>query len=124
MILIPEDVRPQLLANGNDPDHDHVPLIKLFDPAGAATWLISEIQPYDDDILFGLCDLGMGFPELGTVSLAELESLRRPFGLRIERDLFFVGRHPLTVYAEAAAKAGTITTDSALLAVAAAHLKR
>jgi hypothetical protein len=124
VILIPEDLRPQLLANGNDPDHDHVPLVKLFDPAGAATWLISEIQPYDDDILFGLCDLGMGFPELGSVSLAELESIRRPLGLRIERDLFFVGRHPLTVYVEAAARAGTITTDLELLAQAAAHLKR
>ena len=80
MILIPDTVRPQLLANGRDPDADHVPLIKLFNPCGAATWLISEIQPYDEDVLFGLCDLGMGFPEIGPVSLSELQSVKGRLG--------------------------------------------
>jgi len=115
MILIPDDLRPKLLANGGDPDSDHVPVIKLFDPVGAATWLISSMEPSEPDILFGLCDLGMGFPELGTVSLAELESIRRPFGLRIERDLCFEGKYPLSVYAEAATYAGAITTSNSAL---------
>jgi hypothetical protein len=124
MILIPDELRPQLLANGKDVEHDHIPLVKLFDPCGAATWLISAIEPSDPDILFGLCDLGMGFPEMGTVSLSELESIRRPFGLRIERDLFFEGKYPLLVYAEAASDAQAITTSSELLAEAAERLRR
>lgn len=124
MNLIPDELRPQLLANGNDPDHDHVPLVKLFNPSGQATWLISEIQPYDEDILFGLCDLGMGFPELGTVSLSELQSVRGRLGLGIERDLYFVGRYPLSVYAEAAHTQGAITTIPTLLDAAAERIAR
>lgn len=122
MILIPDELRPRLLANGRDPDADHVPLVKLFNPSGAATWLISEIQPYDEDVLFGLCDLGMGFPEIGPVSLAELQAVRGRLGLGIERDLFFTGRYPLSVYAEAAERQGAITTVPSLLAAAAERL--
>ncbi|MGH9808938.1 MAG: DUF2958 domain-containing protein, partial [Terriglobia bacterium] len=124
MILIPDELRPQLLANGRDPEHDHFPVVKLFDPCGAATWLISAIEPDDEDILFGLCDLGLGFPELGSVRLSELESIRRPFDLRIERDLYFEGKYPLLVYAEAAMQAEAITTSSALLAEAAECVRR
>ncbi|NBX09935.1 MAG: DUF2958 domain-containing protein [Marivivens sp.] len=37
---------------------------------------------------FGLCDLGYG-AEWGYVSLAELESVSLPFGMGIERDIYF-----------------------------------
>jgi len=124
MILIPEDLRPQLLANGRDPEHDHFPVVKLFNPCGAATWLISAIEPDDPDILFGLCDLGMGFPELGSVRLSELESVRGRLGLGIERDLFFEAKYPLIVYAEAASEAEVITTKPELLAAAAERVRR
>jgi hypothetical protein len=40
--------------------------MKLFTPDAAATWLISEVDPDDPDRLFGLCDLWLGFPELGS----------------------------------------------------------
>jgi len=124
MILIPEELRPQLLANGHDTETDHVPIVKLFDPCGAATWLISAIEPDDPDILFGLCDLGLGFPELGSVRLSELESVRGRLGLGIERDLYFEGRYPLLVYAEAASVRDAITTSSTALAEAAERLRR
>jgi hypothetical protein len=124
MILIPEELRPQLLANGHDTENDHVPVVKLFDPCGAATWLISAIEPDDPDILFGLCDLGLGFPELGSVRLSELESVRGRLGLGIERDLYFEGRYPLLVYAEAASVRDAITTSSTALAEAAERLRR
>jgi hypothetical protein len=53
----------------------------------------------DEDTLFGLCDLGEGFPELGYVSLEELTSLSfRPLGLGIERDLHFKTTKPLSYY--------------------------
>ncbi len=53
------------------------------------TWLITEQDQENPDRLFGLCDLGMGFPELGYVSLMELETVTNPFGLKVERDKFF-----------------------------------
>ena len=60
MMLVPESLRARLLANGAARG-DHAPVVKLFNPLGAATWLFSELDA-DGDILFGLCDLGFGCP--------------------------------------------------------------
>ena len=108
MQLVTAELRRRLLANGAVRDADHVPVLKLFDPCGVATWLIAEMRPDDPDTLFGLCDLGHGFPELGNASLAEIAAVRGRFGIGIERDLQFTGRYPLSVYAAAAARAGRI----------------
>ena len=66
------------------------PLIvaKLFDPAGSATWWITEYDPVDK-IVFCFVT-GLIQDEWGYTSLIELESIERPFGLTIERDLYFV----------------------------------
>jgi len=37
---------------------------------GAATWLLTELDSEDPDIAFGLCDLGMQCPELGSVRIS------------------------------------------------------
>lgn len=125
MDLMPDDIRARLLANGAaEVETDHVPVVKFFDPTGAATWLITEMMPDEPDILFGLCDLGMGCPELGYISLAELESVKGRLGLSIERDFYFTARFPLSVYAEAARTAGGIIESELLLAEAAAALGR
>lgn len=100
----------QLLENAVHPDTDHLPVVKLFTPDGAATWLLTECDPDDPDRVFGLCDLGLGFPELGYVSLAELNELRGGLCLPIERDQSFVADKPLSVYAEDARSAGGIKT--------------
>jgi hypothetical protein len=76
------------VAAGGD-DIDFYPVVKLFAPDGAATWLLSEIFPNDPDIAFGLCDLGVGCPEFGTVRISELETARGALGLPIERDRHF-----------------------------------
>ena len=55
-----------------------------------------------------LMDLGLGTPELGMVRLSELEAFEGPFGLGIERDLWFLPAHPISVYADAARQAGRI----------------
>jgi len=122
MILVTDEIRRQLVNNGAIPG-DHVPVVKFFNPSGAATWLISEAMPEEPDILFGLCDLGFGLPELGSVRLSELEAARGRLGLGIERDLFFVGHQPLSVYAEAATRAGYIVTDREALEAAAERLR-
>jgi len=121
MDLMPADIRAKLIANGAvERETDHVPVVKFFDLSGAATWLITEMMQDDHDILFGLCDLGMGSAELGYVSLSELQSVKGRLGLGIERDLAFVARFPLSVYAEAARIAGRITESARMLAEAAA----
>lgn len=66
MILLTDDLREHLLANGRDPDADHVPVVKFFNPLSTGVWLATQL--YDDgDTLFGFADLG--FPEYGTFSL-------------------------------------------------------
>ncbi len=97
------------------PGHDPAPLVKLFNPMGAATWLVTEMDA-DGDTLFGLADLGFGCPELGSFSLSEIEGVRLPFGLRIERDLYFSSAVPLSVWADTARRAGSIMAAAALLA--------
>ena len=82
------------------------PVLKLFAPWGGATWLITEMD--ERRILFGLCDLGMGCPELGYVSLDELEGAKGPFGLKIERDMHFEPNKTLAEYADEARALGRI----------------
>lgn len=77
MKLITTEQRERMLANGRasaeNPDTDHAPVVKLFTPDAGCTWLLSELDPTEPDIAFGLCDLGMGYPELGSVRILELE---------------------------------------------------
>jgi len=122
MILLTPELRDRLLANGRLRDVDHVPVVKFFNPVGAATWLATELDE-DHDTLFGLADLGFGCPELGSFSLLEMASVRLPFGLGIERDLYFEGSFPLSVYAEAARLAGRVVLDERSLRAAAAALR-
>lgn len=107
LVLIPEALRPQLAANAADPDGDPIPVLKLFNPAGPGTWLITELDP-DGDTMFGLCDLDMDCVELGSVSLRELNAVTLPFGLTIERDVHFEGRLPISQWAEIARRCGSI----------------
>jgi hypothetical protein len=83
---------------------DFVPVIKLFCPWGGATWLLTELDPEDSDLAFGLCDLGMGFPELGSVSISEIAAIAGPGGLRIERDLHFRPTRTLQAYTDEAVR--------------------
>lgn len=106
--LLTDEDRIRLFANALADERDHFPVVKLFTPDAGATWLISECDPDEPDRLFGLCDLGIGMPELGYVSFAEIRSVRGPLGLPVERDRHFVARMPLTSYAEEARAQGRI----------------
>lgn len=59
MNLISDELRAQLLANGRqslaDEGFDPPPVVKLFTPDAGATWLLTEIDPDDEDHAFGLC---------------------------------------------------------------------
>lgn len=103
--------RRQATVKGTPGEFDFEPVVKLFNPTGAGTWLLTEIDPSDETVAWGLCDLGMGFPEFGTVSLTELATYRGRFGLGIERDLHFTARGPISRYIKAANKADRIVED-------------
>lgn len=110
--LITDEQRAQLLANGRasaeGQDIDPVPVVKLFTPDAHATWLLTELDPEDGDTAFGLCDVGIGMPELGNVRISELASIVGPLKLPIERDLYFVAQRTLSDYARLARINGSI----------------
>lgn len=114
MMLLPEELRFALRANriarnaaGAEVVPDPVPILKLFNPVGPATWLASELAD-DDDTLFGMADLGFGCPELGAFSLCEIARIRLPYGLRIEWNTAFSSPHPLPLWAHTARRLGSL----------------
>ena len=67
-------------------------VVKYFNPCGAGTWLITEGEKQEDGtwLLFGYCNIFEW--EWGYVDLSELQNVKLPFGLTIERDLYFDGK--------------------------------
>lgn len=119
MQLLTQDQHMKLIQNGKENAQrlaegqetiDHSPVVKLFTPDAACTWLLSELDPVDNDIAFGLCDLGLGAPELGSVRLSEIASVCGRLKLPVERDRFFTGSKPLSDYADEAREYGYIKT--------------
>ena len=86
MKLMTADLRTQLpqLYSQEEVD-DPKAIAKYFTPDANWTWYATEID--GKDTFFGLVD-GLE-KELGYFSLAELESVKGPFGLGVERDLWF-----------------------------------
>lgn len=117
MKLFTKQQEQKLLENGSPEQSglDHIPVVKLFLPGSGCTWLLTELDPECPDIAFGLCDLGMGFPELGNVSLSEITSVKNKFGLSVERDLYFEAKYPISVYARAARVYSSIVESPSVL---------
>ncbi len=89
MELLPEDVRatlPKLYSQ--DGERDPEVHVKFFTPDSSWTWYATEGEPDGEDFrFFGYV---IGFErEWGYFMLSELQSARGPFGLPVERDLFF-----------------------------------
>jgi hypothetical protein len=110
MTLITKALTEQLLANGRaqraaidkgESALDFKPVVKLFTPDAQCTWLLTELDP-DDGLVFGLCDLGLGCPELGYVSLIEIAAVRGKLGLPVERDIHFVADKTISAYTDEA----------------------
>lgn len=119
MKLFTQKQQKQLIAHGmmHDENKDVAPVVKWFTPDANATWLITEIDPDDPDIAFGLCDLGMGTPELGSVRMSEILDVRGSLGLTVERDLQFEAAFPISVYAKVARAKGYIESNSTLVEI-------
>ncbi|OPL12635.1 MAG: hypothetical protein AVO34_06780 [Firmicutes bacterium ML8_F2] len=87
MKLLTEDLKkslPSLDEMRDDPD----PMVhaKFFTPDAHWTWYIVAFD--GKDIFHGFVD--GDFPEAGDFALSELESIRGPLGLKVERDKYFV----------------------------------
>lgn len=112
MKLLTKEIEEKLIKNFKENAEDgggidHKPVVKFFG-GGACTWLITEYEP-ESRIYFGLCDVGLGFPELGYVSRDELEDVRfPPLNLPVERDMYFKADKTLSEYANKATKKGSI----------------
>lgn len=117
MTFLTDAQREQLLSNGSEANRgkDHFPVVKLFTPDAGAAWLLTELDPDEPTTAFGLCDLGLGFPELGYVSIAALAEVKGPLGLPIECDLHFAANYPVSVYARAARVEQGITFEENVL---------
>jgi len=109
MKLLTNALKTQLLSHAKQGAEDPAPVVKLFTPWANCIWLLTELDPDKEDIAFGLCDLGLGFPELGYVSLSELISYKGPAGLTVKRDIHFKTDKPLSYFVEKARFASCIT---------------
>lgn len=76
------------LGSQEEKGMDATVVVKYFNPCGAGTWLITEGEKQDngDWLMFGYCNLFEW--EWGYVLLSELQAVRLPFGLTIERELY------------------------------------
>ncbi|SDP36093.1 DUF2958 domain-containing protein [Ectopseudomonas guguanensis] len=110
--LITETEREQLLANGRaraaSQDIDPLPVVRLFTPDAHATWLLASLDPVDEDTAYGLCDVGIGMPTLGTVKMSELLSIVGPLKRPVMRDLHFRAARTLSEYTRLAHLNGSI----------------
>lgn len=89
--LVPEDVARDLppLYSQEEKGEEAIAVLKFFTPWTSWTWYASEYDP-EERIFFGVV-VGQE-RELGYFSRNELEAIRGPGGLRIERDLFWSPR--------------------------------
>ncbi len=111
MKLFTKRIEEKLARNGRIENGDSPPVVKVFNPHGPGTWLISEIDPQAPDILFCLADLGVQSPEMGDVYRSELEEIRGPLGFPLERDKFFHTSKPLSYWAKVSRNLGYIPAD-------------
>ena len=90
MKLITKEFVEQMKAHplySQENEKDPMVVAKFFNPCGSGTWLVTEYDP-SDKLAFGYV-MGLGEDELGYISLEEMESVKLPFGMTIERDLYF-----------------------------------
>ncbi len=87
--------------------HDPQPVVHLYLPGSSHQWLLTEIHT-EDDVAFGLCDLGAGFPELGYVDLREVLAAAWSVDIEPRCNLAFRPVAPLSEYAEQARRAQRI----------------
>ena len=89
MKLLTEELRAKLpVLYAQEAEANPIVYVKLFLPGTGWTWYITEGQEQDGDfLLFGFV-IGLD-SEFGYFLLSELDSVRSPLGLPVERDVSF-----------------------------------
>lgn len=104
MKLLTKEVESKIPALYPEQETDDPMVVaKFFNPTGSWTWYVTNggwvcpehnnydcaecAKPWSEYMFFGLVD--GDFPEMGYFSLSELSSYRGPFGLGIERDIYW-----------------------------------
>ena len=92
-------------------DWDPKPVVQWFYTGSAFTWLVTELNPDNLDTIFGLGDIGQGYPEIGYNSIKEIRAgaaaAKDPF-VMLERDLHWKSDKTLSQYLKIAQQAGRI----------------
>lgn len=123
--FLPKDLRARLVANGaQGRELDHVPVVKIVDPLGPGTWLITELRPDDPDLFYGLIfdPSEQRGPRLGYDRLSVLQGKKGTTGEPLERDPGFAPRYPVSVYKVAARIIGRVSEDIETLYLVATNL--
>jgi hypothetical protein len=78
-------------------DMNQLVVAKFFDPYGAWTWYLMNVDPEDGDYCWGIVD---GHEvEAGSWLLSEMQDLKTPWGRpRIERDLYFRPQRAIEIW--------------------------
>lgn len=89
MKLLTDELRAKLPAlYSQEGEADPIVYAKFFLSGTGWTWYVTEGGPQEDDFLFFGFVVGLE-SEFGYFLLSELESVRTPLGLEVERDLSF-----------------------------------
>lgn len=90
MKLLTQELVDRFQQIGRQEDKsDPLIIAKFFNPTGAGTWYATEYNPQDKTFYGYVSIFGDWNDEWGYFSLTELESLKGPYGLGIERDIYF-----------------------------------
>ena len=95
MMLLTQKIKkrlPKLYETENVPQGEKIAYVKFFTPDSSWSWYVLEGQEQQDGDFLLFCWVVGLEREFGYVSLRELESLRGPLGLPVERDLHFKSR--------------------------------
>jgi len=89
MKLLTDELRARLPpVYSQEAEADPIVYAKFFLPGTGWTWYVTEGSPQEEEFLFFGFVVGLE-REFGYFLLSELEEVRSPLGLRVERDLTF-----------------------------------
>ena len=87
MKLMTKEIKEQAQKQFDDgSDMEQMVVAKFFDPMGSWSWYLMNLGE-DEDYAWGIVDGNA--VEMGSFSMRELQSIKLPLGLGIERDMYF-----------------------------------
>ena len=91
MLLLTKEIKERLIKNFKENEEargekNFKAVVKLFNPVGRGYWFLTELNP-DNNMAFGGALLSDW--DLGGISMDEIQKVKGPLGLGIERDISF-----------------------------------